>query len=121
MLRAAFRPEFLNRLDEIVIFHALTEPQIEAIVDLQLAQVNRRLAERRIHLTATPAAKRRLAHEGFDPQFGARPLKRTIQRRVVDPLSARLLAGEVRDGAEVRVEASNDEIVLAIGRGKGGA
>ncbi len=118
-LRAAFRPEFLNRLDEIVVFHALGEPEIEAIVDLQLAQVEHRLAERRIHLTATAAAKRLLAREGFDPQFGARPLKRTIQRQVVDPLSSRLLAGEVPDGATVRIDADHEAIALAIGRGKG--
>ncbi len=119
-LRAAFRPEFLNRLDEIVIFHGLTEKEIEAIVDLQFVQVERRLTERRIHLVATPAAKRLLAREGFDPRFGARPLKRTIQRRVVDPLSSRLLAGEVRDGSEVRVDAKGDEIVLSIARRGGG-
>jgi len=111
-LRAQFRPEFLNRLDEVVIFHALTEPEIEQIVDLQLAQVSARLEDRRIRLAATPGARSVLAQAGFDPAFGARPLKRTIQRLVVDPLTAKLLAGEVRDGSEVRVDAKDGSIVV---------
>ena len=117
-LRAHFRPEFLNRLDEIVIFHALSEREILAIVDLQLAQVEARLADRRIRLVASDAAKHRLAVAGFDPQFGARPLKRTIQRLVVDPLTALLLAGEVKDGSEVDLDVRNEEIVLTVGRPK---
>jgi ATP-dependent Clp protease ATP-binding subunit ClpB len=119
-LREAFRPEFLNRLDEVVIFHALTEKDIAAIVDLQLAQVESRLTDRRVRIRATEAAKHLLAREGFDPQFGARPLKRTIQRRVVDPLSGKLLAGEVRDGAEVTVDAEGDQIRLSVSARKGG-
>jgi ATP-dependent Clp protease ATP-binding subunit ClpB len=119
-LRVQFRPEFLNRLDEVVIFHALTEPEIEEIVDLQLAQVTARLADRRIHLKATPAARSLLASSGFDPAFGARPLKRTIQRMVVDPLTAKLLAGQVRDGSEVTVDSKGGEIVLAVAAPKGG-
>ncbi len=120
-LRAQFRPEFLNRLDEVVIFHALTEPEIEQIVDLQLALVTARLADRRIRLSATPAARSLLATEGFDPTFGARPLKRTIQRLVVDPLTAKLLGGEVRDGSEVRVDAKEGKIVLSAMASKGGS
>ena len=118
-LRAQFRPEFLNRLDEVVIFHALTEPEIEAIVDLQLAQVTTRLADRRIRLVATPAARTLLASAGFDPAFGARPLKRTIQRMVVDPLTAKLLAGNVRDGSEVEVDAKDGSIRLDVTAPKG--
>ncbi len=119
-LRAHFRPEFLNRLDEIVLFHPLTEKEIGAIVTLQLDQVAARLADRRIELTASDAARRLLAAEGFDPDFGARPLKRTIQRRVVDPLTARLLAGEVADGSRVEVGAKGKEIVVSISaKGKG--
>jgi ATP-dependent Clp protease ATP-binding subunit ClpB len=114
VLRAHFRPEFLNRLDEIVIFHSLTEREIATIVDLQLALVEARLKDRRIRLKATAAAKKLLAAEGLDPHFGARPLKRTIQRRVVDPLSARLLEGEMKDGSEVTVDAKDGEIVLAV-------
>ncbi len=114
VLRAHFRPEFLNRLDEIVLFHALGEAEISAIVDLQLAQVEARLKDRRIRLRATPEAKEQLARAGFDPRFGARPLKRTIQRLVLDPLTTRILAGEVRDGSEVRVELSGGELALAV-------
>jgi ATP-dependent Clp protease ATP-binding subunit ClpB len=111
-LHAHFRPEFLNRLDDIVIFHALSPKEIAAIVDLQLAQVESRLKERRIRLKATDAAKKLLAENGFDPQFGARPLKRTIQRLVVDPLTTKVLSGEIRDGSEVRVDAEDGQITL---------
>ena len=97
-----------------MIFHALTEPEIEKIVDLQLAQVTARLEDRRVRLSATPAARSLLAMAGFDPTFGARPLKRTIQRMVVDPLTAKLLAGEVHDGSEVKVDAKNGEVVLTL-------
>ena len=120
-LRAQFRPEFLNRLDEVVIFHALTRSEIEQIVDLQLALVTARLADRRIRLSATPAGRSLLAAEGFDPTFGARPLKRTIQRLVVDALTGKLLAGEVRDGSDVSVEAKNGEVVLSVTAPKGGS
>ncbi len=115
ILHTSFRPEFLNRLDEVVIFHALSEKEIGAIVDLQLAGVEARLKERRIRLTATPEAKTVLAHAGFDPQFGARPLKRTIQRLVVDPLTTDILGGKIRDGSEVRVDVKGGEIALAAG------
>ncbi|HTT16069.1 MAG TPA: ATP-dependent chaperone ClpB [Thermoplasmata archaeon] len=111
-IRAHFRPEFLNRLDEVVVFRPLGEREIEAIVDLQLAQVERRLAERRVRLHVSEEAKRLLAREGFDPAFGARPLKRTIQRRVVDPLTGLLLSGEVADGATVEAGARDGVVVL---------
>ncbi|MFY9717011.1 MAG: ATP-dependent chaperone ClpB [Thermoplasmata archaeon] len=113
-LRQHFRPEFLNRLDEIVIFHALTEREIAEIVTLQLDHVAARLTDRRIQLTASAPAKALLASEGFDPDFGARPLKRTIQRRVVDPLTARLLAGEVPDGSTVEIGTKSGELTLAV-------
>jgi len=118
-LRAHFRPEFLNRLDDIVIFHALRPKEIAEIVDLQLAQVEARLADRRIRLRASEAAKKLLAEHGFDPQFGARPLKRTIQRLVVDPLTTKILAGEVRDGSEVRIDATEGEVTLSVAAAKG--
>ena len=114
VIRASFRPEFLNRLDEIVIFHALTEREIAAIVVLQLGQVETRLKERRILLKATEPARRVLAESGFDPQFGARPLKRAIQRLVVDPLTTKVLAGEVPDGSEVTVEVRDGAIALTV-------
>jgi ATP-dependent Clp protease ATP-binding subunit ClpB len=118
-LRAHFRPEFLNRLDEIVVFHALTEKEIVRIVDLQLAQVEARLTDRRISLVASEAAKRLLAEAGFDPQFGARPLKRTIQRLVVDPLTRKLLAGELKDGGTVAVGERSGALVLDAAGPKG--
>jgi len=114
VIRASFRPEFLNRLDEIVLFHALTEREIAAIVGLQLAQVETRLKERRILLKSTDPAKRLLAESGFDPQFGARPLKRAIQRLVVDPLTMKVLAGEVPDGSEVTVDVRDGRIALTV-------
>ena len=116
-LRGFFRPEFLNRLDDIVVFHPLEPAQIEAIVDLQIALVEERLADRKIHIVLTPPARAFLAREGYDPQFGARPLKRTVQRLVVDPLTVRILAGEVPDGAEVRLELAHDQIELKVPRG----
>ncbi|MGP8078473.1 MAG: ATP-dependent chaperone ClpB [Thermoplasmata archaeon] len=112
-LRQHFRPEFLNRLDEIVIFHALTEREIGRIVALQLDQVAERLKDRRIVLKASDAAKRLLASEGFDPDFGARPLKRTVQRRVVDPLTTRLLAGEIPDGSTIEIGAKAGELTVS--------
>ena len=111
-LREHFRPEFLNRLDEIVLFHALTEPEIAEIVGLQIAQLEARLKDRRIALKVTANAKKLLARTGFDAAFGARPLKRTIQRLVVDPLTEKLLSGELKDGTEVAVDVRGSEIVL---------
>ena len=120
-LRSHFRPEFLNRLDEVVIFRPLGEREIAAIVELQLAQLETRLKDRRITLKVTEPARKLLAAEGFDPAFGARPLKRAIQRLVVDPLTERLLAGEVPDGARVEVGARGREITLTVGRQRSGA
>jgi ATP-dependent Clp protease ATP-binding subunit ClpB len=114
-IRQFFRPEFINRLDDVVVFHPLAETEIEEIVGLQLLQVSERLRERRITIHATEGAKRRLATEGFDPQYGARPLKRTIQRLVVDPLTAELLAGKVKDGADVTVQEKDGALTLKIG------
>jgi ATP-dependent Clp protease ATP-binding subunit ClpB len=104
-LRAHFRPEFLNRIDEVLIFRALEREQIARIVELQLDRVARRLAERKLVLEVTPEAKAHLAMEGYDPAFGARPLKRTIQRLLLDPLSLKLLAGEFAPGDTIRVDA----------------
>ena len=120
VLHSSFRPEFLNRLDEIVVFHALTEKEIGAIVDLQLAGVETRLRERRIRLKASEAAKELLAHAGFDPQYGARPLKRAIQRLVVDPLTSQILSGEIRDGSEVRIDVRDGGLVVSPSSSKSG-
>ena len=95
-LRHAFRPEFLNRLDEIIVFHALSEEHLKQIVEIQLAGLRARLAERHIQLELTDAARTRLVREGYDPTYGARPLKRAIQREIETPLAKRILGGEVR-------------------------
>jgi ATP-dependent Clp protease ATP-binding subunit ClpB len=121
VLRSHFRPEFLNRLDDIVIFHNLTQQDILRIVDLQLELVAKRLRERRIQLKATDDARKLLAGAGYDPQFGARPLRRAVQRLVVDPLTSRLLAGEVRDGSMVTVGVQGGELQLAVAAAKAGA
>ena len=98
-----FRPEFLNRVDEIITFHRLTEEQLKKIVDIQLAGLRARLAERHIELELTDAAREHLVKVGYDPAYGARPLKRAIQKEVETPLARKLVAGEVRDGQKVRV------------------
>jgi ATP-dependent Clp protease ATP-binding subunit ClpB len=105
-LRAHFRPEFLNRVDEIIFFHPLTREHMKQIIDIQLAGLMKRLEERKIHVTLSDAAKEELVREGYDPTYGARPLKRTIQRRVLDPLALRVLEGEFREGDTVVVEAA---------------
>jgi ATP-dependent Clp protease ATP-binding subunit ClpB len=111
-LRDHFRPEFLNRVDEIVQFEPLSREQIGEIVELQLARLRDRLAERRITLELTDAAKEALAEAGWDPAYGARPLKRAIQRLVENPLALRLLEGEFADGDTIRVDAHGDELVF---------
>ena len=103
-LRANFRPEFLNRIDETVIFKALTRAQLGEIVDIQLATIADRLKDRRIELQLTPAAKEWLGNRGYDPVFGARPLKRLIQKEVLDPLALKVLSGELHDGETVVVD-----------------
>ncbi|MBI4591283.1 MAG: AAA family ATPase, partial [Candidatus Rokubacteria bacterium] len=111
-LRATLRPEFLNRIDEIVIFNALGRNEIARIVEIQCGHLQRRLADRRIALELTSAAKELLAKEGYDPAFGARPLKRTIQRLVQDPLALRLLEGEFSESDTVVVDAEGDAITF---------
>jgi ATP-dependent Clp protease ATP-binding subunit ClpB len=111
-LRDRFRPEFLNRVDEVVAFEALTREQLADIVELQLARLRERLAERRIELDVTDAAKELLAEEGWDPAYGARPLKRAIQRLVENPLALELLEGRFTDGDTVRVGEADGELVF---------
>jgi ATP-dependent Clp protease ATP-binding subunit ClpB len=112
-LRDVFRPEFLNRIDEVVEFQALTREQIAEIVELQLGRLRDRLAERRIQLEVTDAAKETLGEAGWDPAYGARPLKRAIQRLVENALALRLLEGEFMDGDTIRVDAAEGEIRFA--------
>src|SRR5262249_43071896 len=103
-LRDFFRPEFLNRVDEVVEFHPLTRDQIADIVDLQLARLRQRLAERGLSLELTDDAKELIAEAGWDPTYGARPLKRALQRLVENPLALRLLEGDFGEGDTVRVD-----------------
>jgi ATP-dependent Clp protease ATP-binding subunit ClpA len=111
-LKKRFRPEFLNRVDETLIFERLTEKHIAKIVDIQLDIVRKRLAERKIVLTLTEKAKNHLAKEGYDPDYGARPLKRLLQKEVVDPLAKKLLAGEFKEGDAVAADFDKGEIVF---------
>jgi ATP-dependent Clp protease ATP-binding subunit ClpB len=108
-LRERFRPEFLNRIDEIIVFHPLSRTQLRAIVDIQLKSLVRRLEERKIRVELTEAAKDLLIEEGYDPIYGARPLKRAIQRRILDPLALRVLQGDFGEGDAVQVDASGGE------------
>jgi len=111
-LKKRFRPEFLNRVDETLIFERLSEKHIAKIVDIQLEIVRKRLTERKIALTLTEKAKNHLAKEGYDPDYGARPLKRLLQREVVDPLAKKLLAGEFKEGDAVTADFDKGEIVF---------
>ena len=123
VLRELFRPEFLNRIDDIVMFHPLGEEQIERIVELQMQHLTKRLAERQISLHLTAAAKALLFREGYDPAYGARPMKRAIQRLIQDPLALKILDGEVHAGEEVRVDADakNGKMTFASKKVKAGA
>ncbi len=112
VLRDQFRPEFLNRVDEIIVFRALTEEQITSIVDIQLKRLEQRLKDRRIELAVTEAARKLLAQRGWDPVYGARPLKRAIQRLVQDPLAMMLLEGRFSEGDRVNVDAKDGDIAF---------
>jgi ATP-dependent Clp protease ATP-binding subunit ClpB len=114
-VQAHFRPEFLNRVDDVIVFSRLTREQIRQIVDIQLELLKRRLADRRITLELTDQAKDHLATEGYDPVYGARPLKRMIQRLVADPLALKLLAGEFGDGDTVVVDLTGGELSFSAG------
>ncbi len=111
-VRAHFRPEFLNRLDEIVIFDRLTRDQMDGIVDIQMRRLQKRLASRKITLELDDAAHTWLADQGYDPVYGARPLKRVIQKALQDPLAEALLAGEIKDGATVPVSAGAEGLII---------
>jgi ATP-dependent Clp protease ATP-binding subunit ClpB len=111
-VRAHFRPEFLNRVDEIIIFKPLSREQINKIVDIQLDRLRKRLGDRRLSLRVTPAAMELIANEGYDPQFGARPLKRVIQRRIQDPLALEILDGKFQEGDTIEVDAQAGQLVI---------
>jgi ATP-dependent Clp protease ATP-binding subunit ClpB len=111
-LRRHFRPEFLNRVDETVVFHPLDTDHLAKIVDIQLDRLRVRLAERRITLTLSPAALRHLAERGYDPVYGARPLKRLIQQEIETPIARQLVKGELKDGDTAMVDMKKEGLVI---------
>ena len=113
-MRARFRPEFLNRLDDIVLFKPLTEAEIEHIVELMFSDLRDRLSERQMTPEMTPEARRFIAEQGYDPVYGARPLRRFIAKEVETPIGRALLAGDARDGAVIRVALDDGRIAIAI-------
>ena len=112
-LRAHFRPEFLNRVDDIIFFHGLDKQHIKLIVDIQLRGLLKRLSERKIAIALSEPAKDFLVREGYDPIYGARPLKRALQRRLLDPLARQVLDGAVSDGDAVLVDVKGDGLSFA--------
>jgi ATP-dependent Clp protease ATP-binding subunit ClpC len=111
-LKKTFRPEFINRVDEVIVFNNLTVADVEQIVDLQMSEVLARLAEYDLTVTLTPAARRWIAEHGYDPQFGARPLRRAIQRYVESPLSVSILEGKFEAGQHIQVDQQADALIL---------
>ncbi|MDP6337760.1 MAG: AAA family ATPase, partial [Verrucomicrobiota bacterium] len=111
-MKAHFRPEFINRIDDTIIFHSLDEDQLGVIVDIQLRAVAKRLADQQLTMEISDDAKRHLAKAGYDPQFGARPLKRTVQEQLLNPLASRLLDGEFKPGDNIRINLTNDELTF---------
>ena len=111
-MRRHFRPEFLNRVDETLIFHALTKEEIREIVDIQLKRLTKRLADQEIGLEVTPEAKTLLAEEGYDPAFGARPLKRAIIRMVETPVSRKIISGEIQPNTVLMIGRKGSELTF---------
>jgi ATP-dependent Clp protease ATP-binding subunit ClpB len=111
-LRASFKPEFLNRIDEIIIFHNLTQEQIGDIVDIQMKRLKSRLAEMNMELVLSDKARAYLAEKGFDQIYGARPLKRAIQKYIENPLSMEILKGNISEGTKLRVDVEGEQIVF---------
>lgn len=114
-LKEAFRPEFLNRIDETIVFHGLSKEMIGQIAEIQLKELQKRLSKNNYRLTVTDRVKERLVQEGFDPHFGARPLKRTIQQMIENPISMEILEGKFAEGTEIRVDMENGKMVFAAG------
>ena len=114
-LREAFKPEFLNRVDETIIFNNLGREEIKSIVEIQLKRLRRNLAQRKMALEITDAAKALIAENGYDPVYGARPLKRTIQRLIQDPLAVRILGGEFNEGDRVKIDVDGGELSFTQG------
>ena len=111
-LKKHFRPEFLNRVDDVIIFQSLDEDELSKIVEIQIGRLEKRLTQQNLTLDVDAAAKKLLASEGYDPQFGARPLKRAVQEHLLNPLSLRLLEGEFKPGDKIKVSAHDGELVF---------
>jgi len=118
-LKKTFRPEFLNRIDEIIVFHPLNEANLKQIIDLLVKDVDKLLADRGIVLELTDEAKEWVFRKEYDPEYGARPLRRAIQRYIENPLSSKIISGEVRDGDRVRVSVENDALSFTVVAGAG--
>ncbi|AKI03282.1 ATP-dependent chaperone ClpB [Hoeflea sp. IMCC20628] len=118
VVRSSFRPEFLNRIDEIILFHRLRRSEMGAIVDIQLKRMGKLLVDRKIDVTLDEGARVWLANKGYDPAYGARPLKRVVQKYVQDPLAEKILLGEVGEGSHVTVEAGSDRLVFSVSNEK---
>jgi ATP-dependent Clp protease ATP-binding subunit ClpB len=118
VVRASFRPEFLNRIDEIILFHRLRRSEMGAIVDIQLKRLGKLLVDRKIDVSLDEEARIWLADKGYDPAYGARPLKRVVQKYVQDPLAEKILLGEVGEGAHVTVSAGSDRLVFSVSNEK---
>lgn len=111
-MKSVFRPEFLNRLDEIIVFHSLNEDELGQIVELLVDQVKARINEQGLELELTENAKKQIIKEGYDPAFGARPLKRAIQRTIEDKVSEEILKGNIKTGDKVLVDIEEDHVVV---------
>jgi ATP-dependent Clp protease ATP-binding subunit ClpB len=118
LLKQHFRPEFLNRVDEVIVFHPLSKQQLTKIVDVQLEGLRKRLASRNLKLAVSNAAKKLLAEEGYDPQYGARPLKRVIQQRLENPLASRILSGDFAEGETVGVDVEKGKGTFRFEKGR---
>jgi ATP-dependent Clp protease ATP-binding subunit ClpB len=115
VVRGAFRPEFLNRLDEIILFHRLGQEHMAPIVDIQVNRVQKLLKDRKVTLDLTDGAKKWLGRVGYDPVYGARPLKRAVQRYLQDPLADKILRGEVPDGSTVHIDEGDGALAMTVG------
>jgi ATP-dependent Clp protease ATP-binding subunit ClpB len=115
-VRAELRPELLNRIDEVVVFHSLGRQELTRIVDIQLGRLSKLLADKQLRLELTDRAKEAIARTGYDPVYGARPLKRAIQRLVLDPLAMKVLQGDFAPGDAIRVDASASDDVLTFAK-----
>jgi ATP-dependent Clp protease ATP-binding subunit ClpB len=114
VLRSEFKPEFLNRIDEIIVFNRLGIEQIKEIVDIQINKLKQRLSDKKIDVVLSPEAKEFIANVGYDPVYGARPIKRAIQQYILDQLAMKALQGEFSEGDKIKVDVANDELVFSV-------